>query len=309
MKRYKLPERVRQKITLDTRAMIVRTVWQQLMIAVGAALSALGYTVFQVPFNIAAGGVTGLGIIANHLTGFPVSAFFLLINIPLFVLGYYQLGRWRFVWSSLTAVMVFTAATETFVRYLPEWMDAYPITQDALLAAIYAGALFGIGTGMIYRFGGTIGGTSITARIIYNKTGYPMSQSYLYTDLVIILAAGLLFSLETALLAIVTLVLVGLFSDFVLEGTSQTRTVSIITEKPDAVRHAVMYELQRGVSYWEVTGGYSQKTRTMLFFTALRSRIYDIKFVVSRVDPDAFMVVGISQQTWGGYNAPKIRQR
>jgi uncharacterized membrane-anchored protein YitT (DUF2179 family) len=68
-----------------------------------------------------------------------------------------------------------------------------------------------------------------------------------------------------------------------------------------------MYELGLGISYWDVVGGYSGEQRTMLFLTVLRSRIYDVKFIVSRIDPDAFVVVGVSQQTWGGYNAKKLK--
>jgi uncharacterized membrane-anchored protein YitT (DUF2179 family) len=300
-----LPSGVERKLVMNPGAMLLRVGWQQLMITTGALISALGYVVFQLPYDIAAGGVTGLGIIVNHWTGLSVGLFFLLVNIPLFALGFYVLGRWRFVWSSSLAVLVFAAASDILVRYLPQWMDQYPVTSEPLLACVYAGILFGLGTGLIYRYGGT----SIIARIVYNRTGFPLSQSYLFSDLAIIALAGLVFNLETALLAVLTLILIGLFSDFVLEGPSQMRTLVIITEKPDPIRHAIMYELERGLTHWEVTGGYSQKKRTLLYLTALRSRIYDIKFIIARIDPDAFMVVGVSQQTWGGYNAPKLDQR
>lgn len=304
-----LPESVKQKLTLPPGKKILRIGWQQTMLAFGALLSALGYVAFQLPHDIAAGGVSGLGIIINEWTGFPVGMFFLLMNIPLFVLGFHYLGRWRFFWSSIVAVLLFSISADIFAIYLPKWMSNYPVTDDGLLAAIYAGILYGLGTGLIYRYGGTIGGSSITARIIYNKTGFPLSQSYLFTDMGIILLAGLVFKLEIALLALISLVITGFISDFVLEGPSQMRTLMIITEKPGPIRDALMFELQRGVTHWEVTGGYSQKTRTMLYLTALRSRIYDIKYIISRIDPEAFMVVGVSQQTWGGYNAPKIDKR
>lgn len=302
----KLPELVNKRLTLPPARMFLRLAVQQSMISLGAVLSALGYVVFQLPFKIAAGGLSGLGIIVNELTGFPVGMFFLLFNIPLIFFGYFHLGKWRFVTSTAVAVTVFSIATDLFTLYLPGWTDVYPVTQDALLSAIYAGVLFGIGMGIIYRYGGTIGGSSIPARIIHNRTGFPMSQAYLFTDLAIILIAGFLFSLEKALLAVITLILVGIFSDFVLEGPSQMRTVLIITENPEPVRYALVNELRRGVSYWNVYGGYTHKERTLIYLTVLRSRIYDVKYIVSRIDPEAFMVVGVSQQTWGGFNAPRI---
>ncbi|MFZ5564271.1 MAG: YitT family protein [Thermodesulfobacteriota bacterium] len=304
-----MSKRVKEKLELKTGQRILRVSIQQVMIVAGALLSALGYAVFQVPHNIAAGGVSGLGIIVNHLTGFPVGMFFLLFNVPLFVLGFFWLGRWRFVWSSIMAVTVFSLGSDFFIHYLPIWVKSYPLTSDGLLAAIYAGVLYGLGTGLIYRYGGTIGGTSITARIIYNVTGYPLSQSYLFTDLAVVLAAGLVFSMEAALLAVITIIMVGIFSDFVLEGSSQMRTLMIVTENPDPIRYAIINELKRGVTEWEVVGGYSKTKRTMLYLTVLRSRIYDVKYIISRIDPDAFMVVGVSQQTWGGFNAPRIDRR
>ncbi len=299
-----LSKSLRKKLSLSTREQIIRVATQQGMIMIGAILSAIGYVLFQVPYQIAAGGVTGLGIIVNYLSGFPVSYFFLLSNIPLFILGYYFLGHWRFIWSSALAVVIFSVASETLLIIAPA-LDPYPITDDSLLASIYAGVLVGIGTGLVYRYGGTVGGTSITARIINDRTGLPMSQCYLFTDLIIIIGAGLLISLESALLALITLVLVGIFSDFVMEGTSQTRVLTIVTKHPDPLRDAITHQLRRGVSHWEITGGYSGEKRTMLYLTVLRSRVYDVKFIISRIDPDAFVVVGVSQQTWGGFDVTR----
>jgi len=166
-----------------------------------------------------------------------------------------------------------------------------------------------VGTGLIYRYGGTIGGTSIPARIIYNAKGFPLSQSYLFTDLSIIVLAGAVFGWESALLALLTLLITGMASDYVLEGSSQVRTLMIVTANPDPIRYALIHEMQRGVTMWDVEGGYSGIKRTLLYCTVLRSRIYDVKHIIGRVDPDAFMVVGVSQQTWGGYNAPKVDKR
>jgi len=301
-----LSKSLRRKLSLSTREQFIRVATQQGMMIIGAILAAAGYVLFQVPYQIAAGGVTGLGIVVNHVSGFPVSYFFFLSNIPLFILGYYFLGHWRFIWSSGLAVLIFSISAEVLLQIAPA-LDPYPITQDSLLASIYAGVLVGIGTGIIYRYGGTVGGTSILARIINDRTGLPMSQCYLYTDLIIIIGAGLLISLETSLLALITLVLVGIFSDFVIEGTSHTRVLTIVTKHPEPLRDAIMYQLRRGVSHWEITGGYSGEKRTMLYLTVLRSKIYDVKFIISRIDPEAFVVVGVSQQTWGGFDVRRSR--
>ncbi len=296
-----IPSRIRQRFDQPALKTLRRLLWRQGRIALGALIGALGFCVFQVPFKLAAGGITGVGIILNHFIPVPVGMTYLILNIPLMVLGYFQLGRWRFVLSTLVAVVCFSFATDLFNLYLPGVARQWPITDDLLLASIFAGVLFGIGMGVIYRAGGTIGGTSIPARILYERIGFPLSQSYLFTDSAIIFIAGLVFRWEVALLAILTLVLSGIVSDFVLEGVSQVRTATIVTRRPEDVRWAILYRLRRGVSLWPIEGGYLRNPRTMVFCTVLRSRVSELKYAIATVDPDAFIVIGVAQQVVGGY--------
>ncbi|WP_235894007.1 YitT family protein [Oceanidesulfovibrio indonesiensis] len=301
-------ERVHRKLTLPTRARLRRVLFQQSLIFFGATIAALGYALFQVPFNLAAGGVSGLALIINKYTGIPPGSLFLILNIPLLALGFSKLGRWRFLFSTILAVVVFSVMADVFGSVLPDVLKRYPVTDDALLSAIYAGILYGVGMGLVFRHGGTVGGTSVPARILHNATGFPMSQAYLYTDLSVIIAAGFVFSWESALLAFLTLVLSGIVSDFTLEGTSQVRTAMIITDQPEPLTYALMTELRRGVSYWNITGAYTQSSHTMIYCTVLRSRVYDLKYVVAKIDPQAFMVIGVAQQAFGGLNFRKLKQ-
>jgi len=296
----KVPRRVREKLETPTSTKIRRTLLSQGLIALGAMTSALGYAIFQVPFKLAAGGVSGLGIIVNHYTGIPAGMLFLLLNIPLLILGFFQLGRWKFLFSTITAVVTFSFASDFLAYYMPRMMSRYPITDDLLLASIYAGILYGIGMGVIYRAGGSVGGTSVPARILHLKTGFPMSQAFLFTDVTVIVLAGFVFWWELALLAFLTLLLSGIVTDFVTEGVSQVRTAMIITSRPDTVRWGLMKELGRGVTMWQVTGGYTGQERTMVYCTVRRSQVVALKFALQRLDPDAFMVVGVVQQAWGG---------
>lgn len=102
------------------------------------------------------------------------------------------------------------------------------------------------------------------------------------------------------LLATLSLELLGIFSDFVLEGVSHVRTAAIVTKKPEDVRWAIICQLRRGVSLWPVEGGYSKCQRTMVFCTVLRSRVVDLKYTISTADPEAFIVIGVAQQVVGG---------
>jgi uncharacterized membrane-anchored protein YitT (DUF2179 family) len=270
-----------------------------LIVFIGVILAALGYSLFQVPFNIAAGGIGGLSIIINHFTGWPVGTLYLMMNIPLLILGYFYLGRWPFVIRTILAVFIFSIATDLFVAYLPGILSSYPLTQDVLLSAIYGGLVGGVGGGLVYQAGGTIGGTGIIGRIIQQKTGTPLSQVYLYTDGLTVLTAGAVFGWELALYALLTLVLAGMASDYTLEGPSSVRTATIITNQPEALSHALIAGLGRGVSQWPITGGYTGETHAMLICTIYRPQVNDLKQIVGEVDPTAFVTIGVAHQAFG----------
>lgn len=278
-------------------------VWQEIrsffIMAVGAVVAALGYSLFQVPYNIAAGGVGGLSIIINHFTGWPVGTMYLLMNIPLLVLGFFYLGRWPFIVRTVLAVFIFSSATDLFIAYLPGLLGRYPLTDDILLSAVYSGLIGGVGGGIIYRIGGTMGGTGIVGRIIQQKTGVPLSQVYLYTDGVIVLTAGIIFGWEIALYALLTLFLNGLASDYTLEGPSSVRTATIVTNRSEEMASALMDGLGRGISRWEITGSYTGETHSMLMCTIYRPQVNDLKRIAARVDPHAFITIGVAHQALG----------
>ncbi len=285
------------------RRFSVSPIWQTtqrvIVLVLGALVVALGYSLFQIPFNIAAGGVSGIGIIVNHFTGWPVGVMYLVMNLPLLVLGYFHLGRWRFLTQTVVAVLIFSTATDLFTRYLPGWLDQFPLTNDILLSAIYGGIVGGVGAGLIYRSGGTMGGTSIIGRILQHKTGAPLSQVFLYTDGLIILTAGLVFGWEIALYALLTLFLNGVASDYTLEGPSSVRTVTIITDRPDELSQALIQGLGRGLSRWQITGAYTGDTHTMLLCTVYRPQVNELKRIVARIDRRAFVVIGTAHQALG----------
>jgi len=289
-----------KRLIIPKRYVITRVITQNFFIIIGSIISAFAYVLFQVPFDLAAGGVTGLAIIINSYLPISIGKAYLILNIPLLVLGYFKLGKMKFLSSTIVAVLTFYFATDFFAAFLPGAMKVYPVSMDLLLNSIYAGILFGAGMGIVYRAGGTIGGTSVPARIIQIKTGAPLSQTYMFTDLAIIVLAGFVFNWETAMLAILALMIGGLVSDFVMEGASQVRIALIITDHPKVMTNTLMAELGRGVSTWSIKGGFSETEKTMVYCTVRRPQVSDLKYYVSAVDEKAFLVIGTAQQAWGG---------
>lgn len=280
-----------------------KRLWQELrrfvLLVVGTLVTALAFSVFQEPYNLAAGGVSGIGLIVNTFTGWSVASFYFITNIPLLVLGFFYLGRWRFLVNTVIAVFIFSGAIEFFTRYLPGYLDQWPLTNNLLLSAIYAGLVGGIGEGLIYAAGATTGGTAIIGRIVQQRTGTPLSQVYLFVDGTIILVAAFVFGWEIALYALLTLMLSGMAADYVLEGPSRARTALIVTNKPVELIRAIDEQLGRGASQWDATGGYQGEKRTIVMCAIYRPQVNDLKAIIAQVDPSAFVTIGMTQQVLG----------
>lgn len=280
-----------------------KTIWREarllFLLTVGTVIVSVGYVIFQVPHNIVAGGLSGLSIIIREYTGWPVGAMYWLMNLPLLLLGFYQLGRWAFLIRTLIAATIFSVSTDLLLIYLPHIMPQFPLTEDLLLNTIYGGIIGGIGGGLIYRAGGTMGGTGILGRVMQKHTGQPLSQVYFYTDGLIILLAGLVFGWVMVLYGLLMLFLNGLASDYTLEGPSSVRTATIITNHPEVVVTAIMAHIHRGVSHWPITGGYTGRQRHLVYCTITRPQVSELKRIVAEVDSEAFMTIGVGHQALG----------
>jgi uncharacterized membrane-anchored protein YitT (DUF2179 family) len=266
-----------------------------LLITIGAFLQALAIRLFIVPGHLVNGGISGLAQLINYYTGFPIGVMILIGNIPLLILGWRHLGGRRFAMRTAYAVVVIAAFTDLLVFFLP----AEGLSTDLVLNTLYGGVISGIGYGLVYRGHGTSGGTDILVRVISNWRAIPISQSYLITDSLIMFLGGLTYSWTNALYAIIMLFISGIAAEITTEGPSVNRTAFIITNSPEAVSHAVLVDLERGVTSLETTGVYTGTRRTMLYCVITRSEVSVLKSLVLEADPDAFIVIGQAHEVLG----------
>lgn len=263
-------------------------------ILIGALLQALAMDLFLVPGRLAAGGVSGAAQIVNRYTGWPIGVMIILANIPLFILGWRGLGGRRFMLRTVVAVVVYAALLDGLRQFLP-----HELTGDPVLNSLYGGLVGGVGMGLVLRGQGTSGGTDILARLLGQWRGIPLSQSYLITDGVVVLVAGLAFSWTLALYALVSLYVSGLAAEVAAEGSAVVRTATIISSRPEQVASHVLAELQRGVTAWPGVGMYSGQPRQILFCAVSRSEVGQLKAIVREVDPAAFVVIGQAHEALG----------
>jgi uncharacterized membrane-anchored protein YitT (DUF2179 family) len=279
--------------------------WRQMVVTyavltVGGLILAVNVALFLAPSHLAPGGVSGAAIILNQLTGWQVGVTMLVLNIPLLILGFRTLGRFHFLSKTLYVVVLYNLGADVVARFLP-----HGVSQNILLNAIFAGVVGGIGTGLVYRAGGTTASTGIISRVLQLKTGIPIAQVYFITDGLIILAAGVVFGWEAALYALVTLFIWGMATDYVLEGPSVVRTAFIVTDKRDLVANALLQKLQIGVTAWKGEGMFTEELHSVLFCTVSRPFVDTLRAIVTEADPNAFVVILHGHQATGGVIASK----
>lgn len=270
--------------------------WHVTLITLGALLSAFAVIVFMSPFKIAPAGVSGIAVILNHLDPrLPIGLMILIGNIPIQILGYRTLGGWKVVAGTVLYIIVYSLA----IDLLTPVFAPIDVGKNVLLNALFGGILGGISGGLVYRAGGTLGGTSTLGRILQEKFGLPLSSSALYTDTGVVLLAGLVFGWEGALYAIVAEFIGAATSDYVLEGPSVIRTATIITDKPDAISDRVLSEMGRGVTAWQGKGMFTEQNHMVLFVTVARPQVNSLRQIVHSADPNAFMVIGQGHIAYG----------
>jgi uncharacterized membrane-anchored protein YitT (DUF2179 family) len=272
-----------------------RAIIDYLLILLGAFVQALALRLFLVPSDLVSGGISGLAQLINHYSNFPIGLIVLLGNIPLFILGWQYLGGPRFAVRTILSILAFSIFTDTLVLFMP----GGGVTDDLVLNTLYGGLLLGIGLGIVYRGRGTSGGTDILGRILNRHFGITISQAYLITDSVVVLGAGFVFGWSKALYGLVLIYVSGLAAETVLQGTNIIRTAIIVTAETEAVTHAIMHDLERGVTILSGTGGYTGEPKAVIYCTVSRMEINRLKILVHDIDPRAFMVIGQAQEALG----------
>jgi uncharacterized membrane-anchored protein YitT (DUF2179 family) len=272
-----------------------RALWDYVLILLGAFIQAMALRLFLVPSDLVSGGISGLAQLINHYSSFPIGLIVLLGNIPLFILGWQYLGGPRFAVRTILSILAFSIFTDTLALFMP----GSGVTDDLVLNTLYGGLLLGIGLGIVYRGRGTSGGTDILGRILNRHFGITISQAYLITDSVVVLGAGFVFGWSKALYGLVLIYVSGLAAEVALQGTNIIRTAMIVTAETEAVTHAIMHDLERGVTILSGTGGYTGEPRAVIYCTVSRMEINRLKILVHDIDPRAFMVIGQAQEALG----------
>ncbi len=253
--------------------------------AIGAFFAAMALRIFLIPNELIDGGVIGISLILGRLYGSSyVSYFLLVLNLPFIYLAYRFIRR-SFVFHMFAAI-VFFAIFLSALEHLPAF------GADPLEAIVIGGAMLGAGGGFIIRHGGCTDGTEILAILINRKKGFTVGQIILFINIFIFGAYGWIFNdWHIALRSLMTYIVAFKMMDIVIAGLEELKSVLIMCSKPDKLSKIITHELGLGLTFIKGKGGYSGEDRDILFIIVERLDLAELKEIVLREDPSAFIAI------------------
>lgn len=265
-------------------------------IIIGVFSAGFGLKGFLIPNSFIDGGVTGISLILNDITGIQVAFLVVIINIPFLILGYFNISK-GLAYRSIGAILLLAVV----IYFIP-----YPIiTQDNLLIATFGGFFLGLGIGLCIRGGAVIDGTEVFAIFINSKSSITVGNVILIFNIFIFSAGAYFISIEVALYAILTYIVASKTVDFVIDGIEENIGVTIISEKSEEVRLAIIRFLGRGCTIYSGKNGYAGKGQVLkdidIVFTVItRIELSKLKTEIEKIDPDAFIIMHSIKDTKGG---------
>ncbi|MDN3016722.1 YitT family protein [Paenibacillus sp. BSR1-1] len=266
-----------------------------LFILLGAAIFSFGLVNFNMQNKLAEGGFTGITLLLYFLWKLDPSITNLVLNIPLFIIGWKLLGRNVFLYT-----IIGTVGVSIFLWIFQRYPLDMPLKSDLTLAALFAGVFAGIGLGIIFRFGGTTGGVDIIARLVQKYAGWNMGKTmFMFDACVIGLSLLTYLNYKQAMYTLVAVFVGARVIDFIVEGAYSARGAMIISEKNEDIAKKIMDEMERGVTALRGYGSYTKSERDVLYCVVAKSELIRLKNLVTTVDPHAFVSISIVHDVLG----------
>lgn len=269
-----------------------------LLIIIGTALMALAINLILDPAGLVTGGFSGLAIVIKSLTGefiedgIPIWLSTTVLNVPLFLIGFKIQGA-----RSLGKTLFGAAALSAWLYLIPAGSLA---PDDLLLSAVFGGGLQGLGIGLVFIGHATTGGTDMAAALIQRKfRHYTIAQVMQVIDGIIVLSGVYAFGISKALYAVISIVVMTKLTDTLIEGLHFAVSAYIITEKPEEIASELMLKVNRGVTGIDAKGMYTGNKRTILYCVAGKKQIVELKDIVMKLDPNAFVIVTDAKEVLG----------
>ena len=272
-----------------------RTVFKLLkslfFITIGAFITAFALESFLLPNKVIDGGIIGISMIVNQLTHWNLGLLIIILNAPFILLALKKMGK-MFVFLTAYANIILAVALNIFHHY--------KVTDDITLATVFGGIVLGIGVGLILKNESSLDGTEILSLLVSKKFGCSVGEFIMGINIFIYLAAGKVFSWESAMYSILTYIIASKVIDAVMEGLNSSKSVRIISDDAGLIGNALIEKLDISITYLKGIGGYSGQDKDIIYCVISRLELPKMIEITKEIDSHAFISVVDVHETYGG---------
>lgn len=261
-----------------------KTVKDLLYILTGALIFALGVNYFTIPNQLSEGGILGITIITYYLFQWSPGVVNFVINALLIVVGYKFFEKRAFIYT------IISIASSSGFLFLTEDIGK-KLTDDMLLASLFAGLLVGVGLGLIFRAGGSSGGTTILAKLANQYFGWSIGKAMLLLDIVVVAGSIFIIGLEKTMYTLLVVYVGAKAIDFIVEGLDERVAVLIISNSPDRVLAMITERMSRGLTVLDGHGGYTGQKKELLYIVINKQEIVQLKNLIYEIDEHAYVTI------------------
>ena len=262
-----------------------------LFLTIGAIITAFALESFLVPNNIIDGGVIGISMIVSHITKLNLGLLILIINTPFIIMAFKKMGA-KFVVQTVYASIILAVFLNLFHHY--------KVTGDLLLSTVFGGIILGFGVGVILKHEGSLDGTEMLSLVVARRFGCSVGEFIMGINVFIYLAAGKVFSWESAMYSIMTYFIASKVIDMVMEGLNSSKSVRIISDEATAIGQALIEKLDISVTYLQGIGGYTGQDKDLIYCVISRLELPKMLDIIKEIDSNAFVSVVDVHEVYGG---------
>lgn len=265
------------------------------LIMLGAAIFSFGLVHFNMQNNLSEGGFTGITLLFYFLFGVNPAITNIVLNVPIFFIGWKYLGKNTFLYT-----IIGTFSVSTFLALFQIKPFTIDLLSDMTLAALFAGVFIGVGLGIIFRNGGTTGGVDIIARLVQKYVGWSIGKTMFLFDFFVISASIILYlDIIEGMYTLLAVYVGARVIDFIQEGSYSARGATIISNKNEEISSQINDQMERGVTILPGRGSYTGNKQNVLYCVVARNEIIQLKNIINQIDPHAFVVVSSVHEVLG----------
>lgn len=280
-------------VELNKKIKIKKYIYDFILLIIGCAIMAVATSFFLLPNQLSSGGFTGIATITYYLLKWPVGTVIFALNVPLFILSYFRIGR-EFLIKGILGTIFLSIFIDIFDKFKP-------LTEDRILGCVYGGIIMGIGMSLVLKGSSSTGGTDLLSYIIKSFKPYYRTSNLIVIIDVIIVTLNVIFlrDVEIGLYSAITIYLMGKMLDIIFEGIYFTKMIFIVSDKYKEIAKEIEQNVRRGITGLQARGMYTNEEKMMLWCISSRNETIRIKQICKKIDKNSFIVISNAREAYG----------